>query len=882
MQWLNTLLARLRAVWRGDKVHEEIDEELQFHLEMRTEENIRRGMSPEKARRSAEDRFGQVRRIREMSYDVRGGGLFETLWQDVRYGARMLIKSRGFTAVAVLSLALGIGANTAIFSVINTVILRPLPYHGAERLVWIWGNNEQLGVRQGYLSAADAFDFQRQSASLESVAAWTTLPLNLVEDQQSERLEGILVSPNFFGTLGVKIGVGRDFEPGEAREGRNQVVIISDDLWHRRFGADPRVIGRRLKLDRFDANDFTVVGVAPPEVQFPLRTDIWLPVFDELGDAERGDHYLRAVARLKPGATIEQAQSELNIIAQRLEQLYPASNKGWRVSLTSVRDIVLGTPYKAMWVLLGAVLCVLLIACANVANLQLARSARRSKEIALRAALGASRTRIIRQLLTDSILLAATGGTLGLLLAWWGTGWLRAIGPDTIPRLREVVIDGHVLAFTGLATLLTGIAFGLPPALQASRPDLNEVLKEGSRGAATSNGSRRTRSLLVISEVAIAVLLLIGAGLLLKSFWLLRNVDPGFKADHVLTAGISLDRDKFMQSSERRILFFRQVIERLRALPGVQSVGAISHLPFGGRGVNLGFTLEGQQVPPGTDATRAELRVISPDYFEAMSIPLREGRAFTGQDTTSSPPVLIVNEAFVRQFLRDARPLGKRLRITLDDGFAGEIVAIAGDVRHSGYDRDARPEVYISYLQNTVWPVMNLIVRTKNEPAELGAAVRREIAAVDPTQAIFNVRPLADFLTDSIAERRFNLLLLIAFAVVALVTATAGIYGVMAYSVAQRTHEIGIRMALGARRSDVLKLILRQGLRLVMYGVAAGLTLALIATRLMASLFYGVSASDPAIFLVVALFLSVVALLACYLPASRAMRVDPLTALRYE
>lgn len=879
---VSRLKKRLRALLRRGAMERELDEELRYHLEHEIEQNMAGGMTSEEARYAAMRSFGGVEQAKEQCREARGVRLIEDLWKDISYGVRMLRKNPGFTLVAVLTLALGIGANTAIFSVVNAIILRPLPYNDAERLVWIWGNNEQLGVKQGYLSSADIFDFQRQSTQFESVAAWTTLPINLVEDDQSERLEGILVSPNFFSTLGVRIGVGRDFQPDEAQEGRNQVVIISDGLWRRRFGADPGVIGKRLKLDRYDTNSFTVVGVAPPEVQFPLRTDVWMADIDEPSDGERGGHDLRAVARLKQGATLEQAQSELNIIAGRLEQQYPASNTGWRTTLTSVRDVIFGTPYKAMWVLLGAVFCVLIIACANVANLQLARSARRSKEIALRAALGASRGRIVRQLLTDSILLALIGGTLGLLLAWWGVGWLRVIGPDTIPRLREVTIDGRVLTFTGVATLLTGIAFGLLPALQSSRPDLNETLKDGSRGAAASITSGRTRSLLVISEVAIAVLLLVGTGLLLKSFWLLRNVDTGFKADHVLTAGISLNRDKYMQSGERRALFFRQVIERVRALPGVQSVGAISHLPFGGRGVNLGFILQGRQVIPGEDTTRAELRVISPDYFETMGIPLKQGRAFTEQDTSSSPHVIIVNEAFVRQFLRDTPPLGKRMKINPNEGFEGEIVAVAGDVRHRGYDADPRPEMYISYLQNTVWPVMNLVVRTKNEPVEIAAAVRREIEAVDSTQAIFNVRPLSGFLSDSIAERRFNLLLLIAFAAVALVTAAAGIYGVMAYAVAQRTHEIGIRMALGASRFDVLKLILGQGARLVMWGVACGLIAAFIMTRLMTGLFYGVSASDPATFIAVVLFLSIIALLACYIPASRATKVDPLIALRYE
>jgi len=808
--------------------------------------------------------------------------VFQDLWLDLRYGARTLLKSPAFTLAAVFTIALGVGANTAIFSVVNALLLRPLPYDEAGRLIWIWGDNKQLGVSQGYLSAGDIDDFGRQSTRLESVAAWTTVPINLVGETRSERLEGILVSPNFFRTLGVRMAVGRDFEPGEGREGHNQFVIISDGLWRRRFGSDPGVIGRTLTLDRYDQNSFTVVGVAPPEVQFPLRTDVWMPDMDEGGD-ERGGRDLRAVARLKHGATLEQAQDELNAISQSLEQQYPKTNAGWRVTLTSARDVIIGTPYRAVWVLLGAVGCVLLIACANVANLQLARAAARGKEIALRAALGASRWRIVRQLLTESVLLALVGGAVGLLLAWWGVGLLRAVGPDSIPRLRDAGIDGRVLAFTAAVTVLTGLAFGLIPALQSSRPDLIEALKAGrARGTTVGGVGRRTRGALVVAEVAVAALLLVGAGLLLKSFWLLSNVDPGFRSDRVLTAGVSLNRDRGAQTAERHMALFSRAVERVRALPGVERVGAISHLPFGGRGVNLRFTLPGQAPSADADAARAELRVVNPEYFEAMSIAVKRGRGFDAQDTASSPKALIVNETFARLFLRDSDPVGRRLRINLGNALEGEIVGVVGDVRHRGYDAEPRPEMYVSYLQNTIWPVMNLVVRTRVEPGSLAAEVRRELERVDPTAAVFNVRPLEDFLSDSVAERRLNLLLLLVFASVSLATAAAGIFGVTAYTVTQRTHEIGIRMALGARPGDVLRLVVGQGSRLIGCGLAIGLVAAFALTRLMASLFYGVSASDPATFALVGLLLSAVAVLACYVPASRAARVDPRIVLRGE
>ncbi len=803
------------------------------------------------------------------------------LGQDLRYGLRSFIRNPSFTLVAVLALAVGIGANTAIFSVVSAIILRPLPYQGADRLVWIWGNNSRLGINQGYLSNADIYDFEQHSSSIQSIAGWTTMPINLIEETTSERLEGILVSPRFFSCLGVSMQVGRDFQSQEAEPGQNQVVIISDNLWRRRFGADPKIIGKQLTLDRNDAKTFMVVGVAPPEVQFPTRTDVWMPNVRISSSVGRGGHDLRGVARLKAGATMEQAESELNVLAQNLERQYPETNEGWRISLTSVRDVVLGTPYKGLWLLLAAVSCVLLIACANVASLQLARSTSRSREIVLRAALGAGRIRIIRQLLAESLLLSFIGGVSGLFLAWGGVFGLRASGPATISRLGQATVNGRVLAYTGVVILVVGITSGLIPAWQSSRFDLNGALREGPRGATGSGGRSRLHSLLLMAEIAVATLLLVGAGLLLKSFWRLQAVDPGFNPDHLLTAGVSLNREKYMKADERRTVFFSQILERIRSVPGVQSVGMISHLPFSGRGVNMGFTIAGQPAVGGDDdRLRAELRVISPDYFRTMSIPVRNGRIFTEQDTKSAQTVAIVNEAFVRQFFPGRTPLGERLQIAFSDPLNVEVVGVVGDVRHRGYDADARPEMYVSYLQDTIWPVMNLVVRTHGEPLTLAANVRREIETVDPTQAIFNVRPLEEMMFDSIAERRFNLILLLAFAVVAVLTAAAGIYGIMTYFVSQQTSEIGIRMALGARRRDVLKLILGHGMRLTMWGVGIGLLASLAVTRLMVSLLFGVGAIDPLTLAGVTIFLTFVALLACYVPTQRAIKVDPLIAIR--
>lgn len=807
--------------------------------------------------------------------------MFGELGQDLRYGFRSFIRNPSFTLVAILALAIGIGANTAIFSVVSAMILRPLPYEGADRLVWVWGNNSRLGITQSYLSNADIYDFEQHSTTIESIAGWTTMPINLLEDGTSERLEGILVSPKFFSSLGVSIKSGRDFQPQEVEPGQNLVAIISDNLWHRRFGSDPNIIGRRITLDRNDAKTFMIIGVAPPEVQFPSRTDVWMPTVRITDTVGRGGHDLRGIARLKPGVTMDQAQSELNVLAQNLERQYPESNDGWRVSLTSVRDVVLGTPYKGLWLLLAAVCCVLLIACANVASLQLARSTSRSREIVLRAALGAGRIRIIRQLLAESLLLSFIGGVSGLLLAWGGVFGLRASGPASISRLGQATVNGWVLAYTGLVIVVVGITSGLIPALQSSRFDLNGALREGPRGSTGSAGKSRMHSVLLIAEIAVATLLLVGAGLLLKSFWRLQSVDPGFKPDHVLTAGISLNREKYMKDDDRRVVFFRQILERVKSVPGVESVGMISHLPFSGRGVNMGFTIAGQPVLAGDDdRLRTELRVISPEYFRTMSIPVRNGRVFAEQDTKSGQTVAVVNDAFVRQFFPDRSPLGERVQIAYSDPLNVQVVGVVGDVRHRGYDADARPELYVSYQQDTIWPVMNLVIRTQGEPLTVAANVRHEIDAVDPSQAIFNVRPLEELMFDSIAERRFNLILLLAFAVVAVLTAAAGIYGIMTYFVSQRTSEIGIRMALGARRLDVLKLILGHGMRLTMWGVGIGLLASLIVTRLIVSLLFGVSAIDPLTLAGVAIFLTFVALLACYVPTQRAIKVDPLIAIR--
>jgi putative ABC transport system permease protein len=881
MHWINKLGARLRAMWRSGAVHDEIDAELQFHIDMQTQEYIERGLSPDEARHKAEDSFGRMTRIKELSWDVRGGGWLETLWQDLRYGARMLWKHPGFSFVAVLTLALGIGANTAIFSIVNGVLLRPLPYPEPDHLLYIWGRNKSLGISQGYLSAFDVVDYRERSGSFEQIAAYTTVPVNLSHTGQPERLEGILVTTNFFQTLGVQPLLGRTFLAEEGSEGRDHVVMISYGLWQRQFGGDPNLIGRTLRLDRIDGNSFLVVGVMPAEFQFPQRTDVWMPFdFDPEETHGGGGRDWRVIARLKPGRDVRQAQAEINTISQRLAEQYPATNAGWDLMLVAFPEYIFGNTRTALLMLLAAVGFVLLIVCTNVANLQLARAVSRQKELAVRTALGAGRLRIVRQLLTEYLLLATLGGALGLLIAEWSLYLLHGFGPDSIPRLSEVSINTKVLGFTVALSLLSGLLFGLAPALQVSKIDLNEALKEGGKSATTSSRHNRLRSVLVVSQVALALVLLIGAGLMIKSFLRLLEVNPGFKTENLLTLGISLTRADYPQDDPRRTAFFQQVIQRIQGLPGVTSVGAVSHLPLGGRGVNMSFAVEGGPPINSAEELNADLRVISPGYFEAMKIPLIKGRPFIEDDTALTQKV-IINESFARRFFPNSDPMGKYLKIS-GSFFAGEIVGLIGDVKHRGLEAEARPEMYISYLQNTLWPVMNLVIRTSIDPSALRSTVRDEIQRVDKDQPVFNIKTMDQLLSESVAQRRFSMLLLGSFAALALVLAAAGIYGVMFYLISQRTHEIGIRLALGARSVDVLRLVLGQGLRLILIGVAIGVVAAFALTHVLSTLLYGVKATDPATFAGISLLLTVVALIACYIPARKAMKVDPVVALRYE
>jgi len=881
MAWRKVFLDRLRALRDGDAVHREIDEEVRFHIDMRTEEYVRRGMSPGEARREAERRFGRLSRIKEMGYEVRGGGWLETLWQDLRYGARTLTRTPGFTLIAVITLALGIGANTAIFSVVNAVLLRPFPYESPERLLIL--EESVSGGAAGGVSYPNFADWRAQNTLFESMAAVRpNESFNFTGAGEPERLQGRVVSAGFFSTLGIKPFPGRDFLAEEDRPGATPAVILSHGFWQRRFGADAGVIGKQLTLNN---QSYTVVGVTPADFQYGPEADVTVPIGLQ---AERfrlrgKDPGVGVVARLKPGVSQQQAETELSLVAAHLEQQYPESNTGRRVVLTPLHESFVGDVRQPLLILLGAVGLVLLIACANVANLLLVRSSARRKEMAVRVALGAGRVRIVRQLLTESVLLAALGAALGVLLAFWGTSLIISQVPDGIPRLDEARVDAPVLVFTLAVSLLTGLLFGLAPALQASRPNLTEGLKEGERGS--SGRRQRLRAVLVVCEIALTLALLAGAGLLIQSFRRVLQVDPGFDARNLLTMQLSVNNADGRQVSN----FFEQLQGEVRGLPGVRSVAVSNGLPLGVAN-QPPFVVEGRPRPePGKEPAGIRYTV-SPDYFRTLGIELLRGRVFNAQDTPDTQPVVIIDEVLARQHFPDEDPVGKRMAQALPDAPSLEIVGVVRHVEHESLDGQApaRAQFYLNFRQipperlPTQVRRINLLVRTEVDASSLAPAVRGQVAALNKDQAVFNVRTMEQIVAQSVAPRRFSMLLLAVFAAVALVLAGVGIYGMMSYAVAQRTREIGVRMALGAKVSDVLKLVVGQGMKLVLVGVALGLVASVALTQTIKSLLYGVSATDPATFAAIATLLAVVALLACYVPARRATRVSPMVALRGE
>ena len=807
----------------------------------------------------------------------------ENLFQDLRYGVRVLLRKPGFTVIAVAALALGIGANTAIFSAVNAILLRPLPYDDPERLVWIWQHNLASDIQQEPISFPNFSDYREQNQVFEDVAAFTRWRPILTTDGEPERIVGEQVSASLFPVLRVQAAAGRTFLPEEDRPGNNNVVILSHELWERHFGSDKEVIGKTVTLN---GAPHTVVGVMPngfrhpaPDAQRP--PELWAPLGMDASLAHRRRDFLDVIARLKPTASIEQARAEMETISARLDQQYPDANAGWGATIIPLHERFVGDVRSAMLVLLGAVAFLLLIACANVANLLLVRLTARQKEIAIRKALGATRGRLVRQFLTESLLLALAGGLLGTLLAVFGINILIALSPGNIPRIGEASLDVRVLGFTLGLSLLTGIIFGLAPALNASNPDLNESLKEGGKNPGQGASGGRLRNLLMVFEVSMALLLLIGAGLMVKSFLRLQQVDPGFNPERVLTVELALPRSKYKEPHQV-LPFYNEVVSRIEVLPGVQAAAAVSALPLGGRVAVLNLEIEGRPRLPAGHVIGAEWQVVSPSYFRTMGIPLLKGRLFTDQDVEGATGVIVINDVMADRYWPNEDPTGKR--ISLVDAQTGPyltVIGVVGNVRQVTLDSEPYPQMYEAYSQNPRWGAA-LVVRTSNDPMSIVSAVRTQVSALDRDQPLYNVRSMGDVLADSVSRQRFNTLLIGIFTAVALVLAAVGIYGVISYSVSHRSHEIGIRMALGARQADILKMVIEHGLKLALVGVGLGLVAAFVLTRVMSNLLYGVSAIDPFTFAIGAIILVGVAVIACYIPARRATKVDPMIALRYE
>jgi predicted permease len=799
----------------------------------------------------------------------------QTLIQDLLYGLRMLLNKPGFGAVAVITLALGIGANTAIFSVVNAVLLSSLPYKDPSRLVTVLHDESKP------VAPANFFDWRDQNQVFESMAAAQYWTPNLTGVDRPEHLDALQLTAHMFHLLGVNPALGRTFIAGEDQPGNEHVVVLGHRLWQRQFGGDAGVVGQQITLD---GEGYTVIGVMPPNFQFApfwaTRAELWAPLNLATRIDDRGGQSLRVFARLKPAVTRRQAQAEMETIHQRLEQQYPESNKGLAVFVDPLLEKVVGKTRPALLILLGAVGFVLLIACANVANLMMAKATARQKEIAVRTALGATRGRIIRQLLTESVMLALAGGAMGLLLAAWGIDALVALSPSNLPRVQTISLDRYVLCFTLAISVLTGVLFGLAPALHASKLDLNEALKEGGRGS-TEGKRSGVRRLLVISEIALALVLLVGGGLMIRSFLRLQSIDPGFNPRNVLTMTVSLAGSQH-STSTKRLVFFDELLGRIESLPGVQSASAINHLPLGGDTWGIGFAIEGRPLPPPGERPGAVYRIVRPRYFQTMGATLLEGRDFTERDNESASGVVIINETFARRHWPNEDPIGKRIRIAIDESGPREIVGVVKDVKQREWTAEPQPEMYLPHFQAAAPRYLTLVVRANSSPLNLAAAVEGEVWAIDKNLPVSEVRSMEEVIAASIAQQRFNVLLLGIFASVALILAAVGIYGVMSYSVTQRTQEIGIRIALGAQTSDVLKMVVGQVMKLVAIGIGAGLIGAFLLTRLLSSLLYEVSATDPVTFAAIALVLTSVALLACYLPARRATKVDPMVALRYE
>jgi len=805
----------------------------------------------------------------------------ENLLSDTRYAIRNLLRRPAFTLIAVATLALGIGANTTIFSAINALLLKPLPFPELDRVVAIWDKVPSRGVLHNEVTVANFLDWQSQSQSFEQLALHRWWSANLTGIDPPERIQGFLVTANFFDAVGIKPIMGRNFSAEENQPGKDAVAIITHSLWQRRFGGDPNILNKTITINSIVR---TVIGVMPERFNYPKGAEVYAPVpmTPELMKS-RGNHSYYVIGRLKPGASIQGAQSEIDNISARLEQQFPETNKGWGATVFPIVADTVSEYDTALWVMMGAVGFVLLIACANVANLMLARATGRQREIAVRTALGASRWRIVRQLLTESVIVALFGGAFGVLIGFWGIDALRAANPGDAAKFisgwHQIGINPRVLLFTLGLSVLSGLVFGLAPALQMSKPNLNDSLKEGGRQ--TSGSSHRLRSFLVVFEVALSLMLLVGAGLLTRSFLSLLKTDPGFNPDHLLTMNLVLPGAKY-KDDPSRAAFYSDLVQRVKTQPGVESAALVNYIPLGGSNSSDAYLIEGQPEPQPGQENDGRYRVATPDYFRTMGISITRGRGFTDQDRAGAPPVVMVNEAFVRKHWSNENPIGKRIRFygPLDRAPWMEVVGVIEDVKHE-LDLPVTPEYYLPHAQDP-WNSMVLVARTSVDPASLAGALRQQVWAIDKDQPVFDVKTMQEVRSGSVVLYSFSSVMLGIFAAVALVLAAIGIYGVMAFAVTQRTQEIGIRMALGARTADVLKLVVQHGMKLALLGIVLGLAGSWALTRFIGKLLVGVQPTDLLTFSVVSLCLLVAAFIACYIPARRATKVDPLVALRYE
>ncbi len=885
---INELWLRIKALVRRRRLERDLDDELRFHLAMREQKLVESGVAPEEARRAARLSLGNPVALQEETREVWKLPFLETLWQDIRYGLRQLRRNPGFAAVAIITLGLGIGANTAIFSVIDTVLLRPLPFPHSGRLVSV----ETIDtVRGGILHGADYpdfFDWQRENRVLSGITAFRNSDFTFTGVSQPQHLTGEIVTSGFFSTLGVAPEIGRAFEPQEEEAG-HPVVILSHRLWQDVFHGDPRILGRVITLQ---SRGYTVVGVMPAGFHFPITAppvELWTTSsVDARGKdpatEQRGDRLLDVVGRLKAGVSLAQAQADMSRIQANLQAQHPESDADLGgVRLVPELQHLVGNARPALLVLFVAVGLVLLIACANVASLLLARSMARQKEMAIRAALGAGRTRVLRQLLTESIILSLFGGALGLLLAGWGTSGLTSLIPRDIPRIAQIGVNGSVFLFTSAVAVLTGILFGMIPALQSARVQLVAPLREGSQRVSGGLRRHRLRSALVVFEMALAVALLVSAGLLIRSFARLEAVKPGFDPQHLLTFSVDLPEARY--TTEQQVKFYDRLLLRLDALPGVHQAGAIIPLPLSGRQILVDFSVVGHPTPPGNEASAA-LRSVSTGYFHLMGIPLLEGRVFDDQDTRNSAPVMVVNQAFAEKYLSGQDPVGQRVIPGASDHTVKQIppyqvIGVVGNVRSSSLSKEPKPEYYVPYSQ-IMFGGYSIVVRAAMAPKSLASAVREVVHRMDPDVPLYHLKTMDQYIGASTSQTRFSMLLLSLFAGLALALTTVGLYGVVSYAVAQQTHELGIRIALGAGPGEVLGQVLGSGACIALIGIACGTAGALGATRLLRGLLYGVTATDPGTFVAVAFVLFAVAMLSCYVPARRAMRVDPVTALKYE